>query len=130
MEALAFVLGGVTLIVTLAWIFVLAACAWPNAERRAGALLRAVLTAEQYSQLIEQGHVDIPSPGDPERVYRVPRLPGSVQVRERGEITLLLCLQSLERVPDPDVVVMHKLMIEGDEETYLQKANQRRPVVF
>jgi hypothetical protein len=30
----------------------------------------------------------------------------------------------LERVPDADIVAMHKLMIEADEETYLQTANQ------
>jgi hypothetical protein len=31
-------------------------------------------------------------------------------------------------VPDADIVVMHKLMIEADEETYLQTANRLAPV--
>jgi hypothetical protein len=30
-------------------------------------------------------------------------------------------------VPDDDIVVMHKLMIEADEETYLQTANTFTP---
>jgi precorrin-3B methylase len=36
-------------------------------------------------------------------------------------------LQTLEAVPDADIVVMHKLMIEADEETYLQTANTFTP---
>jgi hypothetical protein len=35
-----------------------------------------------------------------------------------------LCLQPLECLPDADRVVLHKLMIEANEETYLQKANK------
>jgi hypothetical protein len=100
----------------------------PGAKRRAGELLRAVLTAEQYGQLIQQGYLDIPSPSDPERVYRVPRSPWQVQVREKGHVTKWLCLQPVERVPDADLVVIHKLMIEADEQTYLQKANSITPI--
>jgi hypothetical protein len=44
-------------------------------------------------------------------------------VIEQGRQTASLCLQPLEKVPDADQVVMHKLMIEADEETYLQTAN-------
>lgn len=35
-----------------------------------------------------------------------------------------LCLQPVESLPDADVIVLHKLMIEANEETYLQKANK------
>ena len=94
-----------------------------KAERQADELLRAVLTGEQYCQLIQQGYVDIPSPSDPQRVYRVPQGPGSVQVREEGRLKMRLCLQPLEWVPSADVVVIHKLLIEADEEVYLQTAN-------
>lgn len=127
LATLMIVLGEVILLLLLGAFMVGSSCKRPGAKRRASELLRAVLTAEQYSQLIQQGHIDIPSPSDPERIYRVPKYPGRVQVREKGRVTMWLCLQPFERVPDADVVVIHKLMIEADEEAYLQKANQIIP---
>jgi hypothetical protein len=35
-----------------------------------------------------------------------------------------LCVQPIEYLPDADVVVLHKLMIEADEENYLLRANK------
>jgi len=35
-----------------------------------------------------------------------------------------LCVQPVERLPDADIVILHKLMIEANEESYLQKANK------
>jgi hypothetical protein len=93
-----------------------------------GMLLCAVLTSEQYCQLMQLGYIDIPSPRYQERIYRVPRGPGLVRVIEQGRQTASLCLQPLERVPDADIVVMHKLMIEADEETYLLKAHRFAPL--
>ena len=101
---------------------------WSEDDRRANELLRSVLTCERYGQLMLNGHLDIPSPRDPERVYRVPRGHGLVKVIERGRLKESLCLQPLEIVPDADIVVMHKLMIEADEETYLQAANKFAPM--
>jgi hypothetical protein len=101
---------------------------WSGARRRAGDLLRTVLTREQYCQLIKRGYVDIPSPRDPQCIYRVPRDPGLVKVIEKGRRKASLCLQPLEWVPDADIVVIHKLMIEADEETYLQRANSIAPL--
>jgi hypothetical protein len=68
---------------------------WSRADRRAGELLRAVLTQEQYSQLILQGYIDIPSPSVPQRVYRVPQFPGLVRVIENERHKESLCLQPL-----------------------------------
>ena len=102
----------------------------PGAKRRAGELLGAVLTPDQYGQLIQRGHIDIASPSDPDRIYRVPKGSGRVQVREKGKLTMWLCLQPLERVPEADLLVMHKLMIEADEETYLRKANRFSPTFW
>lgn len=99
----------------------------PKAKRRAGELLSAVLTCEQYGQLMKRNYIDIPSPSVPERSYRVPKLPGLVQVRDKGNVTMWLCLQPLGWIPDEDIVVIHKLMIEADEETYLRKARQLFP---
>ena len=98
-----------------------------EANRRANELLRSVLTREQYDQLTRKGYLDIKSPRYPECMYRVPRRQGLVKVIEQGSHKANLCLQPLEAVPDDDIVVMHKLMIEADEETYLQKANTFAP---
>lgn len=95
-----------------------------RAKRRAAALLHDVLTPEQRHQLVWQGYVEIPSPTEPQRVYCVPRTKGLVQVRENGCLRMRLCLQPVESLPDADIVALHKLMIEADEETYLQKANK------
>jgi hypothetical protein len=99
-----------------------------SAKRQAGEQLCAVLTSEQYCQLMQLGYIDIPSTRDQERIYRVPRGPGLVRVIEQGRQTASLCLQPLERVPDADIVVMHKLMIEADEEAHLQKAHRFSPL--
>ncbi len=97
---------------------------WSRAERRAGNLLRDILTPEQVHQLLWQGYLEVPSPTEPQRIYRVPRAKGYVQVLENGRAIMRLCLQPVECLPDADVVVLHKLMIEANEELYLQKANK------
>jgi hypothetical protein len=98
--------------------------AWSRAERRATDLLRATLTQEQLQQLLWRGYLEIPSPTEPQRVYRVPKSKGYVQVMENGRAIMRLCLQPVECLPDADIVVLHKLMIEANEEIYLQKANK------
>jgi len=97
---------------------------WSRAERRATDLLRDILTPEQFRQLLWRGYLEIPSPTEPRRVYRVPRSKGYVQLIENGRAIMRLCLQPVECLPDADVVVLHKLMIEANEDTYLQKANK------
>ena len=103
---------------------------WFNSygERRALRLLRAVLTQEQYRHLVRWGYIDIKSPSAPQRFYRVPQAPGVVHMIENGRLQANLCLQPFDKVPDADIVVIHKLMIEADEETYLQKANRIVPI--
>jgi hypothetical protein len=86
--------------------------------------LRDILTPEQLHQIYWQGYLEIPSPAAPQRVYRVPRIRGYVQVIENGRAIMQLCLQPVERLPDADIVLLHKLMIEANEESYLQKANK------
>src|SRR6266480_5778872 len=108
-ETLVYVLLGIIVCVSLLLFW------WFNssADRRARQLLRAVLTHEQYRQLIQRGYIDIPSPSNPQRVYRVPQVPGHVHVLENKRLTAGLCLQPLGRVPDADFVVIHKLLIEA-----------------
>ena len=122
--------ASVVLILALGELIAHSSYGRPEAKRRAGELLRAVLTPDQYGHLMQRGHIDIASPSDPDRIYRVPKGPGRVQVREKGKLTMWLCLQPLERVPEADLLVMHKLMIEADEQTYLRKANRFSPTFW
>lgn len=103
---------------------------WFNAraERRARQLLQAVLTQEQYRHLLQHGYLDIRSPSHQERFYRVPKAPGRVHLIENEQLQTDLCLQPLDWVPNTDFLVIHKLMIEADEQTYLQKANRFVPI--
>ncbi len=98
---------------------------WPvPAERRAESLLRDLLSHREYAQLCYSGYLDVPSPSRDDRVYRVPRGPGQVVVLEDGRITERLCVQpAMGGLPEADVVLMHKMLIEADEDTYLQTAN-------
>ena len=118
------ILLGITALVSLLLLL------WYNsrADQRARELLRAVLTQEQYCQLIQRGYLDIPSPSIPQRVYRVPQAPGRVRIIENKRLQATLCLQPIDEIPEADIVVIHKLMIEADEETYLQKANWSMPL--
>jgi hypothetical protein len=98
--------------------------AWLPAERRATLLLREMLSSDEFRQLTWLGYIDVPSPSDRNRTYRVPRTRGYVQVIEGGRPTMRLCLQPTERIPDADVVLLHKFMIEANESTYWDKANK------
>jgi hypothetical protein len=93
------------------------------ARLRAEQLLSDVLSEGELSQLSTHGYLDIPSPNYFGRVYRVFRGGGPVQVREDGRACVLLCLQPTTYLPEADVIVMHKLLIEGSERTYLKTAN-------
>lgn len=98
---------------------------WPvSSERRAETLLYESLTPPEYSQLVYTGYLEIPSPTKLMRVYRIPRGPGQVLVVEGNRVIERLCVQpAASGLPEADVVLMHKLLIEADEETYLKTAN-------
>ena len=95
-----------------------------EAERRAELLLREVIGGEAFERLMRRGYLEVPSPTFPSRVYLVPERQGPVTVCENGRPVMRLCVQTVERVPDYDTVVMHKLMIEGNEREYLRVANR------
>ena len=95
-----------------------------EAERRAEILLREVIGEEAFIRLGRRGYLEVPSPTFPSRVYLVPERQGPVTVCENGRPVMRLCVQTVERVPDYDTVVMHKLMIEGNEREYLRIANR------
>jgi len=99
---------------------------WQEAHARAETLLKEMLTVAEYDQLGERGYLDVPSPSQPARTYRVPRKGGRVAVVEGGVEIESLCVAPVESVPPGDVVLIHKLMIEGDELEYLRRANRYR----
>ncbi len=103
---------------------------WREAQERAEALLRELLTVEEQRQLNRQGYLEVQSPSRPRRVYRVPRHQGQVKVYEGGVPVMALCVQSVEPIPDGDAVIMHKLMIEGNEAAYLRTANRFEPTLY
>lgn len=98
-----------------------------EAERRAEGLLQEMLDPEQLRELEHRGYLEVASPSRLGRIYRVPRGRGMVSVYEDGRAVMSLCVQPVEWIPGADVVLMHKLMIEGNEEDYLRTANQFEP---
>ena len=95
-----------------------------EAEQRARALLRQLIGDAEFERVTKRGYLDVPSTLHPGRIYRIPYFQGMVNVIEGGIATMQLCLVPTRWVPDPDVVIIHKLLIEGDEERYLRLANR------
>lgn len=130
-------LGGITLLfVAVIGLIVVAALQWLREGRRVGmslrvtpgeraeALLRDVLDEGEYQQLTKHGYLDVRSPTDPQRIYRIPAYVGLVRMYEHGVAVRELCIQPLEPLPSADVIAMHKLMIRGDEQEYLIRARK------
>ena len=92
------------------------------ANRRAEELLRAVLSEEQYRALGTMGYLEVPSHLIPGRIYRI-RRHGPVEVHESGQFRSCLCLRPVSPLPASDLVLLHKLLLEGDEQRYIQTAN-------
>jgi hypothetical protein len=91
---------------------------------RAEALLREHLDDREFRQLSQRGYVDVVSPHDAQRIYRIPSYSGLVRVYEYGIAVRELCVESVEPLPHADTVLMHKLMIQGNELEYLARAHQ------
>jgi hypothetical protein len=96
-------------------------------ERRAEALLAEYLTDAEWKQLTTQGYLTVPSTAVPRRSYHIPRHGGRPLVYERGRPVCQLCVGPLESLPRADLVLLHLVMIRGDEAGYLTIAN-RLPV--
>ncbi len=101
-----------------------------SAEHRARALLREMLSPAEYQQLSRCGYLEVKSAAYEHRVYRIPGAGGLVKVFDRGCAVMELCLQPAEPLPDGDVIVLHKLMIEANEQEYLQRANRFAPGII
>jgi hypothetical protein len=95
-----------------------------RAEERAEALARHLLTPAELQQLEARGYLDVPSGLIAGRVYRVPASPGLVTVLEGGEPVMRLCLQPTRKLPAREQILVHKLLLEGAEDDYWQRANR------
>lgn len=95
-----------------------------SARRRAEALVRQVLSADELMQLRRDGFLEVPSQAVSGRTYRIPRRGSPVAVLEPDGHVKYLCLQPIAPVAGPELVVVHKLMLEGAEDDYWHKANR------
>ena len=93
------------------------------AQRRSEALLSEFLSTGELRQLRSRGYLEVPSPRRPGRIYRVPAHHGPVAIYQNGRCVQLLCIGPVNPLPDGDVVLAHKLMIEHCEEEYVRAAN-------
>ncbi len=126
LEAVQSVLPLVIVGIVLLFLFRSPSTHLPNraeAERRADSLLRRLLSPEDYQQLTAHGYLRVKSPNVEGRTYLIPRYRGLVRVYESGRAVMRLCVGPVEPMPDADIVLVHKLMIEADEEHYLRSAN-------
>jgi hypothetical protein len=94
------------------------------ANRRAEALLRRMLSEAELSQLRREGFLEVRSRGVSGRTYRIPRRGSPVAVLEPDGHVKYLCLQPETALPGPELVVVHKLLLEAAEEDYWLKANR------
>jgi hypothetical protein len=100
------------------------ACYSETSYRRSRDLLRALVGEQAYRTMQSRMFLAVPSPHHPGRVYYVPTYgQGMVTVFENDRCIGSLCLQPVRPLPSGDWIIMHKLMIEADEEAYLARAN-------
>jgi hypothetical protein len=100
-----------------------------TAKQRAHALLRSLLSQAEYAEVVDHGYLTVRSPTRSEMTYRIPRGPGFVRVFAHDQPVMELCIGPVTSLPWDDLVVMHKLLIESDETTYLTTANHFPPRV-
>jgi len=127
---------GALILLTIAWRASRSVVArqreYSEAKKRAEGLLRASISTEQYQQLLNRGYLEIPSRLYPGYLYRIPRGQQRVQIYETNQTVTSpyarklaeLCIVPCDPVPDADMVLAHKLMIEADEQSYLSIANR------
>jgi hypothetical protein len=118
------VLGTVALLLTALAFQVFSVWSWEGANRRAEKLVRELLTPDELGQLQRDGYLAVPSGSTPERVYHIPARPGVVTVIDAGKPVMRLCLQPAYSLPEHEHVIVHKLLLEGAEQEYWQRANR------
>jgi hypothetical protein len=86
--------------------------------------VRRFLSEAEYSQLRREGFVEVPSRIRPGRRYWIPSGGTPVAVAEPDGRLVYLCVQPAQPVPRQELVVIQKLMLEGAEEEFWQRANR------
>lgn len=94
-----------------------------EAEARAHALLKECLTTDEYRQLERKGYLDVPSPNNERRIYRIPMY-DRIEVHEDGRLVAELCVVVTDHVPLADEILIKKMFIENDEAYFLEVANR------
>ena len=115
--------GFVALLLTAVAFGGLLARRWALADQRADRLVRELLTPDELCQLQRDGYLAVRSRLTPGRIYRIPARPGLVTVIDADKPVETLCLQPARAVHDREHVLVHKLLLEGEELEYWQQAN-------
>jgi hypothetical protein len=93
-----------------------------EANEKAETLLKDVLNEEDYQFLLEMNHLLVETE---EHRYKISRRGTVREVDEEGKEIASFCIHERGfRLPDADAVLMHKLMLECDEEEWLRIANK------
>jgi hypothetical protein len=95
-----------------------------QAARRAESLVQRILSEQERTELRRSGFLEVPSGLVRGRRYRIPRGGAPVAVLEPDGRVGYLCLQPETGVPSAELVLIHKLMLEGAEADYWQRANR------
>ena len=95
-----------------------------TAGKHADAVLARVLSPAERAQLRRDGFLEVSSPSVPGRRYRIPRRGSPVAVLEPSGRVVYLCLQPETPVAPQELVVVHKLLLEGAEAEYWERANR------
>ena len=95
-----------------------------RASRRAEDLVRHVLSDREYAQLRRESFLEVRSRRVPGRRYRIPAGGSPVAALEPDGRLLYLCLQPALPVPRQELLVIQKLLLEGDEDAFWQRANR------
>ena len=95
-----------------------------RARRHAEDLVRQVLSDGEYAQLRREGFLEVRSRRVPGRAYRIPAGGSPVAALEPDGRLVYLCLQPALPVPPQELVLIQKLLLEGDEDAFWQRANR------
>ena len=95
-----------------------------RASRRAEDLVRHVLSDREYAQLRRESFIEVRSRRVPGRRYRIPAGGSPVAALEPDGRLLYLCLQPALPVPRQELLVIQKLLLEGDEDEFWRRANR------
>jgi hypothetical protein len=96
-------------------------------DMKAQRLLKASITKSEWAFLKKHSYLVVASKACPEREYHIPRKGGMIVCFHDGVPLYEYCLQPLTLLPDDDLVLAHKLMLECSEEEFLEKANRFAP---